>query len=131
MPALGIARSEFQTIETKTASYQMTVLDHGKLFTNRGAGGAVTFTLPQTNDPGAALPAGWTVIIYAVAAQNVIVASNTTDTLIAMNDATADSVALQTANEIIGGGFTFIWDGTGWLTLHHTEEAQTVTVVTA
>lgn len=123
----GYGQSIYRRITALTASYYAKADDIGKMFTNRGAAGAVTITLP----PNSQLEAGWWCQAYAVANQNLIVACSPTDTMAALNDATADSVALQTASEIIGGGFTFIWDGTGWLTLHHTEETQTVTVVTA
>jgi hypothetical protein len=123
----GYAQDAYRTVEAKTASYYCTIEDNGKVLTNRGASGAVTIHLPLNSS----LPSGWWITVYAVANQNLIVDCNPTDTMAALNDATADSVALQTASEIIGGGFTFIWDGTGWLTLHHTEETQTVTVVTA
>src|SRR3990167_4776851 len=115
-------------IEAKTAAYRMTRHDLGKILTNRGAAGSVTLTLP----PQSVLEVGWWVIVYgAVLAQNLIVASDTTDTITTLNDLLADSVALQTASERAGGGFLLIWDGTGWLCHTMTEETQTVTVVTA
>ena len=115
-------------IEAKTAAYRMTYRDLGKIITNRAAAGSVTLTLP----PSGTLETGWWVICYgAVLAQNLIVASDTADTITTLNDLTADSVALQTASERAGGGFLMIWDGTSWLCHTMTQETQTVTVVTA
>jgi len=128
MPTKGYDESSLRTVEAKTAAYRMTYLDLGKIITNRGASGSVTLTLPPTAD----IPVGWWVDVFGcVAAQNLIVASDTADTIVALNDLTADSVALQTASERAGGGFRFIWDGTGWLCQHFTQETQTVTIVTA
>ena len=124
---LGHGSDLLRTIEAKTASYYMTYQDNAKIITNRAASGAVTLTLPPTAD----LWAGWWVEAFnCVLAQNLIVASNAVDTLSTFNDLTADSVALQTASERAGGGFRFVWDGTGWLVQMFTEETQTVTIVT-
>ena len=105
----------------------MNAEDLGKLFTTRGAAGSVTFTLPPTVD----VVSGWWVEVFCAAGQNCIVQSNTADTMTVFNDLTADSVAWQTALELIGGSWKFIWDGTGWLTQIMAEETQTQTVVTA
>ena len=127
MPFVTAGSNLLRTIEAKTAAYRMTYQDHGKILTNRGAGGSVTLTLPPTAD----ISAGWWVDVFGcVLAQNLIVASFTADTVTTFNDLTADSVALQTASERAGGGFRFVWDGTGWLTQMFTQEVQTVTVAT-
>lgn len=110
----------------KTAAYTITAADSGKVLTNRGAGGSVTFTLPTV----AAGFDGVDVLIVAVADQAVVVSAQTAGQIAAFNDATANSVALQTSSEIIGGGFRCICDGTSWLVLPMTEETQTVTVTT-
>jgi len=127
MAHLGLAQSEFRTIEAKTASYRCKAGDHGKLLTNRGAGGAITITLPPTAD----IPTGWWIEVYTAAATEIVVASHTADTMTVFNDLTADSVSFATASEIIGGSWKFTWDGTGWLTQVFAEETQTQTVVTA
>lgn len=38
------------TVEAKTADYTVTEADNGKLFTNAGASGAVTFSLPPATE---------------------------------------------------------------------------------
>ena len=85
----------------KAASYTINpaVDSPGTIFTNRGATGAVTFTLPTPNRQ----LLGWWFRFKAVVAQNLLVAAATADTLVALNDTAADSVALQTAGQIIGG----------------------------
>lgn len=123
----GLSQSIYRNISAKTASYQLLPGDIGTLFTNRGATGAVTFTLPVTAD----IPTGFWAEFFVVAGQNVIVATPTVDTGVAFNDAAADSVAFQTAAELIGGGMRCVWDGTGWLYfIHLGSETQTPTVAT-
>ena len=124
---LGYGSDALYTIEAKTASYRMTYLDAGKLFTNRAAAGAVTFTLPPTAD----IPVGWSVTVFScVLAQDVTVASHAVDTVTTFNDLTADSVAWSTVSERAGNGARFTWDGTGWLTELFTGETSTTTVAT-
>jgi hypothetical protein len=120
------ARRSRRRVTAKTTAYTITNQDHKAIFTNRGATGSVTFTLPSAaNNPGLE------VMVYAVAAQNVVVASATTDTMVVVGDATADSVTWSTSGEIIGGGATFISDGTGWLVIPITWDNGTlVTTVT-
>lgn len=112
-------------VSAKTASYTCTQADCGTTFTNRGASGTVTFTLPAAPSTGT-----W-YRFYVIADFAVVVATTTADTLIVFNDATADSVALQTSAEMMGGGFEVMYDGTGWLTWNSMWETQTVTIVTA
>lgn len=94
----------------KTANYTIaTGTDpSGTVFTNRGAAGTITFTLPA---PSAAL-AGVVYDFVTVAAQIMTVATLTADTLIADNDATADSLS-TTAR--IGVSLRVMCDGTSWI----------------
>lgn len=98
-----------RTVIAKTADYTVTENDNGTLFTNRGATGAVIFTLPATAEKG--LRYGF----YVVADQNVTVTAGTADTMVVFNDATADSVAFSTASKKIGAYVEVYGDGTGWL----------------
>lgn len=109
---MGLAPALFRDIEAKTAAYKILPEDVGVLFTNRGASGAVTLTLPDTSD----IETGWYCDVFVVADQTVTVAAATADTMVVFNDAAADSIAFSTSNEKIGGGARFVWDGTGWLT---------------
>lgn len=67
----------------------------GTVFSNRGASGAITYTLPR---PTRALLGHWYRFL-ALVAQALVVASPTADTLVTLNDLTADSVSVPT----IGG----------------------------
>lgn len=116
-----------RTAEAKATAYTITAADSGKVLTNRGAAGSVTFTLPTV---AAAFDGVDVIIATVVAAQNVVVAAQTAGQIITFNDAAANSVALQTANEIIGGALRCICDGTSWLVLPMLYEAQTVSIVT-
>lgn len=107
----GLYANEFAAIEAKTADYRMVRTDHGKIFTNRGATGAVILYLPVTAD----IPTGWRCEAFVVADQDLTVTAATGDTVISQNDATADSVGSATASRRIGNGLKFIWDGTGWM----------------
>lgn len=114
-------------IEDKTADYTITAADMGKIFTNRGATGAVTFTLPAA----AAALKGRSVLVFVVAGQNVTVAGATADQMVVFNDATADSIAFSTAAELIGGCVEAICSGTDWLVrVALGSETQTPTIAT-
>lgn len=119
------ARSTRMKVEAKTASYTITTADLGKLFTNRGDTDAITFTLPAA----ASTPSGSWVKFLAVADFSLAVAGATGE-LVVFNDAAANSIAMATASEIIGGGFEAICDGTSWLVYPLGTETQTVTIAT-
>lgn len=127
MSTVHLAAPLYQPIVVKTASYTVKAEDLGKLFTNRGAGGAVIFTLPTT---GEVFSGWWCEFFTAVLAQDVTITAGTVDTMTTFNDLTADSIALSTANERSGAGVRVVHDGTGWLVFLMTEENQTVTVAT-
>jgi hypothetical protein len=92
-------RLERRTV-AKTAAYTVNpALDRpGTVFTNAGAAGAVTFTLPLATR--ALL--GWWYRFLGVVDQNFTVASNPVDTLIVINDTAADSLTVSTAGQKIG-----------------------------
>lgn len=110
----------------KTGDYTVTADDGGTIFTTRGAGGAVNFTLPATTG----LVSGWNARFFNAAAQNMTVTAGTADTMTTFNDLTADSVAFSTSSELIGAGVEVVWDGTGWDVFVMAEETQTMTVAT-
>lgn len=112
-----------QIVEAKTTAYTVTDNDYGKLFTNRGASGSVTFTLPTASTANA----GCWVEFYTVAAQAIVI-SPPADTLVVHADATADT--LTTAGTI-GQHLTVVSDGTGWLTISDPSAASAATAVTA
>lgn len=93
----------------KTAAYTIKApMDSpGTVFTNRGAGGSVTFTLPA---PSAAVKGYWYRFIV-IAAQALIVATATADTLIGYNDLDLDSIETNT----VGAQVELFCDGTSWI----------------
>jgi hypothetical protein len=120
----GYSASALKTIEVKTAAYQMKEGDLGKIFTNRGAGGSVTLTLPNTTG----LPAGWNCRVFGCIDEEIVVASyGSSDNIMAKNDAAADSVTWAQTGEQIGAGGEFVWDGTSWLCFLMGDEAVTIT----
>ena len=60
-----------QQVVAKTGDYTVVKGDCGKLFTNRGAGATVTFTLPSSSGVGN----GWWCEFATVAAQAIALAS--------------------------------------------------------
>ena len=126
---VSVDNGGWRNIVAKTADYTVVTADHGTLFTNRGAAGAVNFTLPTTAYKGMRFG------FYVVADQTLTVTSGTADTMVVYNDATADSVSFGSAGDKIGGMFEVVGDGTGWLVMPRTYTdgtiAQTITIVTA
>jgi hypothetical protein len=96
----------------KTADYTVSLARDrsGSVFTNRGAGGTVVFTLP----PASAAAKGYTYEFRGVADYAITVASAVADTLVALNDAAADSVSASTASGLIGARIDAFCDGTQW-----------------
>ncbi len=109
-----------------TANTTLTDNDVGKIITNRGAAGAVTITLPTPNVTNK----GGTITVLAQADQNLTVTCATLDTLVILNDLAADSVALTTVAQKIGGGMDFLSDGTGWQVLPRVHSGQTISTAT-
>lgn len=115
-------------VAAKTADYTVTTLDNNTLFTNKGAAGAVIFTLPATALLG--LRYGF----YVAADQSLTVTAGTADTLIVFNDAAADSVGFATAGDKVGGYLEVIGDGALWMVRPSTFAdgvlVQTLTIAT-
>ena len=111
---MSLWKNALENISAKTASYSIVGADFGKLFTNRGATTSITFTTPPTGD----LPAGWSCSFYGVSAYGFVVTSlGSSDNIVALNDAAADSLTMTTTSRIIGAYISIIWDGTSWLTI--------------
>lgn len=107
----------------KATSYTVLATDNGTFFTTRGAGGAVTFTLPTT------IQRDMNFAFYNEAAQNLLVTA-ASGKLVTFNNLTATTAALQTSSELIGGGIRIRAndDASKWLMTPLTEETQTITV---
>ena len=116
-----------RVVSAKTTAYTVAFPgDNGKLFTNTGASGAVTFTVPAAS---AALVGSWFEVLVT-ADQTVTVATATTDTLIVANDIAADSIAWDQASEKVGNGGTFICVESGKWALKQNAAIATVTPLT-
>lgn len=115
LDALGGPRYAF--VNAKTADYTiLTTADpSGTVFTNRGAVGAVTFTLPAASQ---AL-AGTYYEFDSVAGQNMAVAA-AAGTVVTVNNAAATSVTCSTSSQKIGAHMLAKCDGTSWLLLGDT-----------
>lgn len=125
---LGCLTGKAGGVMIAAASATLSEIHNGNLIVVRGATGAVTLTLPASPKKGLRYR------IQNVSDQNLILAAGTADTMVVFNDLTADSVALQTAGDLIGGGFEVIGDGTGWLVIPHVWSdgviVQTLTIAT-
>lgn len=106
------------------ASATLSEVHNGTHVMVRGATGAVTLTLPASPKRGLRYK------ITNVSDQNLIIAAGTADTMVAYNDLNADSVALSTSSEKIGGSFEVIGDGTGWVVVPMVWDGQTATIAT-
>ena len=114
-------------VEAKTANYTLSPSDFGKIFTNRGASAAVTFTLP---DPAPQYAGAW-VRFMVEADQNVTIRAVSASKLVVFNNAAATSIAFSTAGERIGGGCLAVCNdnGTKWLIFVNLgTETQTPTI---
>ena len=116
------------TISAKTAAYTLIAEDSGNIFTNRGATGSVTFTLPATTDNN-----GMYAYFLAIADFAIVIATATADTLVVPTDDTgtgdgdllAKSFTFATSNEITGAGCMCFCDGTGWCVMMMTADGVT------
>lgn len=108
---LDAAGGPKRNIVAKTANYNINpaVDPSGTLFTNRGAGGAVNFTLPAATP---ALAGVW-YEIDAVAGQNTAFVG-TAGQIVTLNNAAATSVTASTAAQLIGAHMIAVCDGTSW-----------------
>ena len=114
MPLNSLAGSQafLPIIKAKTTAYTVLATESGVVFTNRGATASVTFTLPAVTN----LPIGFEVTFYGVSAYGLVVASNgSSDNIVALNDAAADTITCTTTSRMIGANVRVQFDGTGWL----------------
>lgn len=120
------SRSGIREVIALTASATIANVDMGKTFTNRGATGSITITLPAPSGDNK----GGKVTVRVVADQTVVVNCATNDLIVIFNDAAADSVAWQTTGEKIGGAGEFESDGTNWFFSNKSAGANTITTAT-
>lgn len=96
-------------VVNQASSYTVVTGDNGTIFTTRGAGGAVVFTLPT-------IVRGLEFTFINEAGQDMTV-TGAANIMVAFNNLTATSVAFSTASELIAGGvkITTNDDGSKWL----------------
>lgn len=105
----------------KTANYTVGTVatdDFGTIFTNRGASGAVTFTLPAPTSGAYYFFAG-------VADQNITITAGSA-IAVTVNNAAATSIAFSTTSQKIGSFAVAIADGSSWLLVNLGTNTQTV-----
>lgn len=98
----------------KTAAYTVSPAKGDRsdtLFTNDGATGSVTFTLPSA----AVQLKGWSYRFMAVAAQAIVIAAGTAGDLVSIGTGARDSVTLASSFRILGGMIEVFCTGTKWL----------------
>lgn len=122
-----MADRQLSNIRAKTANYTVDpTKDRGATrFTNRGAVGAVTFTLPTLNNQPDYM--GLWYEFQGVADQTFTVAA-AAGKAVCFNNAAATSLACSTGGQKIGALIRAMWDGTSW---HLTGEAVAVTYTVA
>lgn len=96
-------------VAAKTASYTVTQAESGTLFTTTGASGTVTFTLP------AAPTTGTFYRFFNTENQTMTVTAGTADTMAAIGNSSADSIAFSTSSKKQGAGLEVIYDGALWI----------------
>lgn len=108
----------------KTADYSVLYTDAGKCFHTTGASAAVTFTLPTITNRS-----GMVVEFYNTVDFTMTVASAAADTMIAIGDSAASSVAFATAGQKIGGRIRceLLPDASKWLVSSYGPQPLTVT----
>lgn len=121
-PGLGLHIPEAPRGEVaKTANYTIVNGDNGKMFTNEGASGAVTFTLP-------AVARGLVFFFFVYADQTVTVQRAGSNVLVTTNNAAAVSVAFSTSSEKIGSCVKVFSNAAGSKWLVEKRCATTMTV---
>lgn len=100
----------YQKIVVQNTNTTLNASHWGALMINKAASDRV-YTLP---DATAALNGVWFEYASGVG-QNTTFTANTANTILALNTLNANSVALNTANQIIGATCKFVCDGSQWI----------------
>lgn len=102
---------KYPVIIPKTASFTLdpTTTRCGTMFTNRGAVGAVTVTLPNLNTTPRSNWDGYWVEVEGIADQTFTVAA-AAGKAVCFNNAAATSLACSTGGQKIGAKIKAIWD---------------------
>ena len=106
-------------IAAKTAAYTVKASESGTVFHTTGATGAVTFTLPAPTE-------GLHYEFVNTVAQNMVITCGTTDKIVHLNDAAADSITFSTGSQQIGAVCKVVSDGAKWFATTHNGATATV-----
>jgi len=114
LPTAANPREEIAVVD-KTENYTVTVSDSGKILTNTGATGAVTFTLPKAADAE-----GCVYTFVLTANQNLAIDPDGNEKIIFGNDTDAlgagEALTLTPADaNDVGMNITLVSDGTQWI----------------
>ena len=109
-------------VYTKTSAFTVLQSQSGAIFTTAGATAGVTFTLPT------AASGPWVFEFYSAADIAMTVTAETADTMVALNDIAADSVAFGTTSLIIGGSCRIFSAGGSLVFAQILSDGNTVTV---
>src|SRR5688572_31388472 len=114
-------------MEAKTATYQVTKEDSGTIFHTTGATAAVVFTLPAISE------GPFYFLFISGADVDMTITAKTADTIVTFNDVAADSIALSTSSEKIGGAVEVYCDGVTLFALPRAGDGryQSFTIATA
>jgi hypothetical protein len=120
----GVPQRQLRVV-AKAVGYILLVRDSGTVFTTRGATGAVVFTLPAIADSK-----GCHYWFVAIPDEVMSVTSAEGNNLVSSGDVAGSSVAYGTVDEIVGGVFYVVNDGTNWLVFPYlADEGQAITAV--
>ncbi len=100
----------FRGISVNTDKTAITVVaaDSGILFVNKNAS-ACTYTLPTVADAKGKM--FW---FFNVGASGMVITGGSTDAIVTLNDAAADTVTFNTENQRIGASCLIFCDGTNY-----------------
>jgi hypothetical protein len=93
----GTIRNNSKVTAAKTSSHTVLDVEESRTFTNNGAGGAVTFTLPACSAVGD----GFEVSFVVVASQLLYIDPNGTDKIVPLTDADGDRISNSTSGSTI------------------------------
>ena len=111
-------------VYAKTAAFTVLQSQSGAIFTTEGATAAVTFTLPT------AASGPWVFEFYSAEDVAMTITAETADTMVALNDLAADSIAFSTTSLIIGGSAKVFSAGGSVVYAQILSDGATVTVAT-
>lgn len=122
IPTTATNGAMFYKVTALATNTTLNAVHMGGIITNRGAGGALNHTIP---DAAAAYNGSWFKYV-GLAGQNQQFTAATANTLVTFNDAAANAVIFNTANQLIGASAFFVCDGTSWYALSDSSATMTV-----